>query len=337
MSESHDPTRDTDLWLEDGNVVIVAQDTAFRVHRGLLSRHSEVFGGLFALAQPDAQDAVELCGGCPVVRIPDSSHDFRHLLHALYDGLSALEFVEESTKFSMYAALARLGDKYGLPHIFTAAIKWLSIIFTDTYTAWHDLWTEHGNTIQIMIDRGVNPFEAANLFRITGQERMRPTALFMCSQLDVPVLLEGLPRADGLVEVLSRDDLQRCLEARIRFTAEMTTFLHVFYFVNTARSATSCPRLGSCALAFAPEREAHRSYTLGANKSYYQNPFKISISMCWKITEDKCLSGALCELCASHLLEIARDLAKSHWDALPGIMGLEDCNYSWEKAPVGVS
>ncbi|KAI0720103.1 hypothetical protein C8T65DRAFT_755303 [Cerioporus squamosus] len=236
--DSQVPTRDSDLWLLDGNVVIVAQDTAFRIHRGLLSRHSEVFNGLFALAEPDEPAAAELCDGCPVVRIPDSVHDFRYLLHALYDGLSSMESVEERTKFSMYAALARLGDKYGLPHIFAAAIKWLSTIFTDTYSVWHDLWTEHRSMSGIMSDRGVNPFEAANLFRVTGQDRMRPTALFMCCQLDVPLMVGGLPRADGVVEVLSREDLQRCLQARIQFTAEMTTSMLKFYFHSRGNGIT---------------------------------------------------------------------------------------------------
>ncbi|RPD57118.1 hypothetical protein L227DRAFT_239457 [Lentinus tigrinus ALCF2SS1-6] len=323
--------KDSNLWLEDGNVVVVAQDTAFRVHRGLLSRHSEVFSGLFTLAQPDDEAAAELYDGCPVVRVPDSSHDFRHLLHALYDGLSTIESVHESAKFNIYAALARLADKYELPHIFTAAIKWLGTIFTDTYTVWHDLWTEHGSTGGIMSDLAINPIEAANLFRITGQDRMRPTALFLCCQLDVPVLLSGLPRADGVVEVLSSDDLQHCLQARIRFTAEMTTFMHMFYFLNANAPALGCSMPDSCPDSFAPERDDHRTHVFTANDSYYQNPFKISVSMCRKIIEDKCASGELCDRCANDLMEHVRALGKSSWNTLPEDMGLGESVQGWEE------
>ena len=78
--------KDAELWFEDGNVVVVAQQTAFRVHKSLLSRHSKTFGEVFTLPQSPDPGAIETMDGCPVVRIPDSSHDFKHLLHALYDG-----------------------------------------------------------------------------------------------------------------------------------------------------------------------------------------------------------------------------------------------------------
>ncbi len=78
--------KDPELWLEDGNVVVIAQQTAFRVHRGILSRHSDTFSGLFTLPQPANPTEIESLDGCPVVRVPDSSHDFKHLLNVLYDG-----------------------------------------------------------------------------------------------------------------------------------------------------------------------------------------------------------------------------------------------------------
>ncbi|OJT14410.1 hypothetical protein TRAPUB_9051 [Trametes pubescens] len=82
-----DVEHDPDFWLEDGNIVVVAQNTAFRVHRGVLARRSEVFSGLFTVPQPEYEVGVEKIDGCPVVRVQDSLHDFKHFLHALYDGM----------------------------------------------------------------------------------------------------------------------------------------------------------------------------------------------------------------------------------------------------------
>ncbi|KAI0720087.1 hypothetical protein C8T65DRAFT_693031 [Cerioporus squamosus] len=84
-----EPQQDASFWSEDGNVVVVAQQTAFRVRRGVLrvSRHSETFSGLFALPRPIDGTSEEMIDGCPANRVTDSSHDFKHLLHALYDGL----------------------------------------------------------------------------------------------------------------------------------------------------------------------------------------------------------------------------------------------------------
>ncbi|KAJ2974348.1 hypothetical protein NUW54_g11906 [Trametes sanguinea] len=41
-------TKDEDFWFEDGNIVLVAQDVAFRVYKGPLMRHSTVFQDMFA-------------------------------------------------------------------------------------------------------------------------------------------------------------------------------------------------------------------------------------------------------------------------------------------------
>ena len=85
------------LWFDDGNVVIVAQESGFRVHRGILSRHSAVFVKILehpsnvdsdALADKldlviDADHKIE---GSVVVHVSDSTHDFGHLLRIFYDG-----------------------------------------------------------------------------------------------------------------------------------------------------------------------------------------------------------------------------------------------------------
>ncbi len=82
---------DSDIWFEDGNVAILAGSTAFRVHKGQLSRHSDIFDGLFRIPQASASDIESSLGfvdsmeGCPLVTVSDTAFDFKHLLHALYD------------------------------------------------------------------------------------------------------------------------------------------------------------------------------------------------------------------------------------------------------------
>lgn len=77
---------DRPLRLADSNVVIIGQSqTAFRVHNSVLLRHSEAFKTLLAVAEPTFGEASKV-EGCPVVHTKDTAHDFKHLLHALYDG-----------------------------------------------------------------------------------------------------------------------------------------------------------------------------------------------------------------------------------------------------------
>ena len=85
------PKRDSEVWFEDGNVVVVAQNTAFRFHKSVVSLHSSVFRDLFSIPQPSLMDEevdeILISDGCPVVHVSDTSYDFRELLRAIYGGV----------------------------------------------------------------------------------------------------------------------------------------------------------------------------------------------------------------------------------------------------------
>ncbi|KAG6858739.1 hypothetical protein C0991_002104, partial [Blastosporella zonata] len=73
----------SDFWFLDGNIVIIAGQAAFKVHRGQLERHSDVFNSLFSLPQPQDDDLFE---GCVYVELQDNPSDVFYFLSALYDG-----------------------------------------------------------------------------------------------------------------------------------------------------------------------------------------------------------------------------------------------------------
>ena len=82
-----DFAKDPSLWFDDGNVILVAEESLFRVHRGVLSRHSPVFKDMFAVPQPAADAlASDTVDGCPTVNVSDSTHDLKQLLLVIYDG-----------------------------------------------------------------------------------------------------------------------------------------------------------------------------------------------------------------------------------------------------------
>ena len=70
------------LWYDDGNVVLIAGNQAFRLHRGLLSQHSPIFRDMFRVPQPTSDLVVD---GCPVVRLQDDPLHLEFLLSAMYD------------------------------------------------------------------------------------------------------------------------------------------------------------------------------------------------------------------------------------------------------------
>jgi len=76
----------SDFWFLDGNIVIIAGQADFKVHRGQLERHSDVFNDMFSIPQPQHQ---ELIDGCVWVELYDCPSDLFYFLRALYDGLCA--------------------------------------------------------------------------------------------------------------------------------------------------------------------------------------------------------------------------------------------------------
>ena len=91
------------VWYADGNVVLIAESTSFRVHKSVLARHSEFFHDMFNLPQPpapsdddvhDGEDAQETnqrrweAEDVPVVHTSESADDLAHFLGAIYNSIT---------------------------------------------------------------------------------------------------------------------------------------------------------------------------------------------------------------------------------------------------------
>lgn len=68
------PRKHDRFWLDDGNVVLTADDAlSFRLHRRVLSLHSEVFRPMFAFLSRTEDN--EMLEGRPVIHLQDSGDD----------------------------------------------------------------------------------------------------------------------------------------------------------------------------------------------------------------------------------------------------------------------
>ncbi|KAJ7061885.1 hypothetical protein C8F01DRAFT_987358 [Mycena amicta] len=119
------------LWFHDGNIVLVAASVAFKVHRGQLRRHSEVFDDLFSIPQPPEQD---LFDGCPWVEVYDCPTDVLYFLTALYDGLYFK--TPQSTDFPVVAGVLRLSSKYLVEHLRQRCMARLEVEWPATLAGW---------------------------------------------------------------------------------------------------------------------------------------------------------------------------------------------------------
>jgi BTB/POZ domain len=71
------------VWIDDGNVILQAESTLFRVHRSMLSSQSTVFSDMFSFPQPPNEPTLD---GCPIVHLSDPAKDVECFLRAHYDG-----------------------------------------------------------------------------------------------------------------------------------------------------------------------------------------------------------------------------------------------------------
>ncbi|KAH9905084.1 uncharacterized protein BXZ73DRAFT_109065 [Epithele typhae] len=119
-----------DFWFTDGNIVLLAGDVAFKVHRGQLIRHSEIFRDMFSLPQP----MDETVDGCAWVVLHDDPSDFLHLLRALYDGLYFPR--PSSGDFCALSAVLRLSYKYLIEHLQTRCLRRLEADWPAALPGW---------------------------------------------------------------------------------------------------------------------------------------------------------------------------------------------------------
>ncbi|CCM03515.1 uncharacterized protein FIBRA_05649 [Fibroporia radiculosa] len=170
-----------DPWFDDGNIVLLADgaNVAFKVHRGILSRHSDIFQTMFQLPPPQAD--VEMLDDCHLVRMYDLPVELSNLIKALYDGAT---FQNRSGRdFCDLAGVLRLSTKYFIMHLRKQAIRFLSQTWSHTLRG-HDEMLEAAIKSPLVDGTTypyVHPLHVLNLARETNVRILVPSALYFLS------------------------------------------------------------------------------------------------------------------------------------------------------------
>ncbi|KAG9217509.1 hypothetical protein CCMSSC00406_0008621 [Pleurotus cornucopiae] len=124
--------KSTQFWFSDGNVILVSKPhMGFKVHRGQLARHSDVFSTLFDVPQPPNQPLID---GCPFVELHDNPLDLAHFLKALYDGIYFSG--PKAGDFPAVAGVLRLSTKYFVEHLRQQCLQRLHHDWPATLVEW---------------------------------------------------------------------------------------------------------------------------------------------------------------------------------------------------------
>ncbi|KAK7690434.1 hypothetical protein QCA50_005532 [Cerrena zonata] len=213
---------DAGLWFNDGNIVLVAEDTPFKVYGGLLSQKSEVFRDILAIPQPATPDEAELMDGIHIIHVSDTWRDLSHVLHAIYHGFRVFA-VDQHLSFLAVSALLRLGQKYEIPELKEAATSLLKSCFPERLADFKydtKLQDDPPYYRYIIFDPPLIRMRledlpgVINLARAYGLPSLLPSAFYLCSLLEVKHLMNGTRDHDGNKIFLPKKDIIRCVNGR---------------------------------------------------------------------------------------------------------------------------
>ncbi|KAI1793386.1 hypothetical protein LXA43DRAFT_1002298 [Ganoderma leucocontextum] len=322
------PDQRGEPWFEDGNIILLTEDidsdttVAFKVHRGVLSRHSEVFQSMFDIPSP-AATAVEVADGCQVVRMHDRPTELSALIRALYDGPTFQRRGIED--FYHLAGILRLSTKYFIAHLRRQAIRHLLETWPHALQG-HDQFIERAMKAPLVNDLTypyVHPLHVLNLARETHVSVIVPSALYFLSLYTLPDLLRGdhpkllLPHPSRPSAQLSARDLT---DYTLMFQHRIAVVLDFIRQSCSARTPceTCVGAKGACQKAFLRlGSRLSRSWVVRTGPLHYM------VQAIDELADDP-------QVCAQCRRAFKRDvvaLREKIWFELPGVVGLP----SWDE------
>ncbi|KAI9067754.1 hypothetical protein FKP32DRAFT_1754978 [Trametes sanguinea] len=175
--------RDHQVWLKDGNIILVANRAiAFRLYKELLSCHSDFFKDMFSLARPGACPE-DMMDGCPVIHVPDQPDVLRlFLLILTRSGFGTPRWLKigmpRILPFCEFAALLRIAHKYQARttlRLLVETSKLFELVATQALDGLHQLKDEP-ITVKLCIIRvslvvsALDAIEILNLARFIGRD-----------------------------------------------------------------------------------------------------------------------------------------------------------------------
>ncbi|KDQ56550.1 hypothetical protein JAAARDRAFT_207676 [Jaapia argillacea MUCL 33604] len=296
--EENSPTDSTfcrsEIWYDDGNVILIAENTGFKVYKGLLSEVSPVLAKMLSLPTIDKP-----LDGCQVLTLTDSASDVTHLFKALH---KRHYFRDDATHpFAVVSAVLRLGRKYCIDDLRGDALSCLETDFPCTLKE----YLKFGRDWQAIDGSCGTTIEVIRLAREVDLLKILPVAFYVTSEFDSPMWLElafdGKRQDDGTVVKLSSEDQARLVNGRERLVR--------------AQAKHSFSWLDGCV----PNKKAGCRWAKAKllRKLWYPCPQVVALSP-W----DEEWESGLCTECIAAAKHAFEEGKKQVWDELPAIFDL---------------
>ncbi|GJE88561.1 hypothetical protein PsYK624_046440 [Phanerochaete sordida] len=217
-----------ELWFEEGNVVVAARDLAFKVHTGILGRHSDIFKGFFipvSLAQlPKGRD------GCHILRVDDAGSALKELFNVIYDGGNSKWFNSSKPpiQYAEFRSVVAVAVKYEVKEVLTEARSRLSrLLPTENMGDWDANLRPDGEKTSIRMEQ-LDRADLPRMVRVLGMQRELAIALYACCcTRDLSFIADGVRYGDETVR-LSDADMLRFVRGRTALALESSRIAKTF-------------------------------------------------------------------------------------------------------------
>ncbi|KAJ7255421.1 hypothetical protein B0H12DRAFT_1218768 [Mycena haematopus] len=194
----------SDRWFGDGNVVLQAGNTQFRVHWGVLALHSSIFRDMQGLPQPSDQPTVE---DCPVVELSDDPEDIEYLLKALY---TPTFLGQKKFPLAGVGALIRMGRKYDFKDFFESGVARLRAEYPTTFEEYEAV----ANTTKTIAYYDDLDFDVIALAIENNIFSVLPCAYYYLARRSLDSLFDKIEKEEGTMAVVHLIHLRRCVVGR---------------------------------------------------------------------------------------------------------------------------
>ncbi|KAJ7782680.1 hypothetical protein B0H16DRAFT_464680 [Mycena metata] len=290
----------SEIWYQDGSVVLQAQDTQFRVHWSLLSQNSSFFRDMQSLPQPPEEPTVD---GCHLIELPDDAIDVKWVLKALY---TPSFLAQTALPFAAVAAHIRLGRKYDFRELLDLAVSRLIYEHPTTLEEYDALVNPYQST-RIIPHRGIE-LDIVTLARKNDILCVLPCAYYrvLRQATSADSLFKYVKTDDGTQVSLALVDLRRCVSGREKILDVQSKSGYPSGWHRHYVPGPNCTGLERCV----ETREKYLCAYLDTLTS-------------WRgLKKVKLTNTRFCAVCQQDIVESNAAGRRRMWDELPGMFNI---------------
>ncbi|KAJ7171074.1 hypothetical protein C8R46DRAFT_181180 [Mycena filopes] len=315
------PKRVEELWFADGNIVLQAGNSQYRVYHGVLAARSPIFQDMLSFPQPSNPDLVD---GCPLVCLPDSEAEVTIFLRAIFEPEFFMPFPSRTT-FDTAAACLRLSHKYEVAYLRRRALVHLSSAYDTKLSRW-----DKGVTIDDEDEVDVDDLVVSNiiswpwpddaaldiyaikLFREVDALWLLPNAFYNLSAAFEELgrnIFHGTTYNDTPTTISIEDQTSFAAGHAVQIRSAVTDILR---FLTDPLDIAGCTSATECPL--------ERFRAIGEIGKTLRSGVGVPLDV-WDADDWKMLAN-LCPVCLATLKENHTAARQAFWDKLPAMYGL---------------